>query len=458
MSVRFKDIVTSIRTFSSKMAPKYLRTTAFECGVCSEEKPAGSQHVLAAGTDPICKQCFLSELKPRFQAAIDSEDRWPVTWGSVDLQPDDFPEFTAAFKMLWAQRERLYKTPKAERVYCRHVYWIKAGNRKQIVQEAEFVKRRREGKKTGHCDKFLGFAKESKGTVLKCKECQGSTCGTCGSAVFYDDFHKQHEHDCDPANLSKEPDIDASLIQGLDYQICPNEACRTRYASDGGCNAMTCKCRTCFCFICGQKAHHDSDHWSQGMACPRWGQPGTRKAQQDPVERPLEVPPHLLEAEAKLRAEADEVPDGPHSEHLRQLRTDQAVCYSILGNALAREKRAAEKRGDGNARIYWESKFVEPLSLLMNSMIDGLSDLQKNVCGTDDETETQSTMDPIEEAMYQADLIAQRQSDIEHSSSWLRKERPAVFDLYPELGPLLARYTSSTPQASSSMPGFTFRA
>ena len=193
------------------------------------------------------------------------------------------------------------------------------------------------------------------------------------------------------------------------------------------------------------------------MACPRWGQPGTRKAQQDPVERPLEVPPHLLEAEAKLRAEADEVPDGLHSEHLRQLKTDQAVCYSILGNALAREKRAAEKREDGNARIYWESKFVEPLSLLMNSMIDGLSDLQKNVCGTD-ETETQSTMDPIEEAIYQVDRIAQRQSDIEHSSSWLRKERPAVFDLYPELGPLLARYTSSTPQVSSSMPGFTFRA
>ncbi|TKA37754.1 hypothetical protein B0A54_09756 [Friedmanniomyces endolithicus] len=81
---------------------------------------------------------------------------------------------------------------------------------------------------------------------------------------------------------SRERDFEGA-IRGLDYQLCPNEACGCPVYLGEACNHMTCQhhsCHTQFCFICGDVAHI-ANHWAIGMACPRYGRPGTVTAIHD---------------------------------------------------------------------------------------------------------------------------------------------------------------------------------
>ncbi|KAK5112838.1 hypothetical protein LTR85_011065 [Meristemomyces frigidus] len=70
----------------------------------------------------------------------------------------------------------------------------------------------------------------------------------------------------------------AGLERGKHWQFCPKEGCRRRVELSEACNHIVCGfCDTGFCFICGEKADEDSDHWIPG-GCPRYGQPDSPTA------------------------------------------------------------------------------------------------------------------------------------------------------------------------------------
>ena len=51
------------------------------------------------------------------------------------------------------------------------------------------------------------------------------------------------------------------MVRGKEYRKCPG--CDMAVVLGDGCNTIICARNSCqqhFCFICGEKAHHDSDH------------------------------------------------------------------------------------------------------------------------------------------------------------------------------------------------------
>ncbi|TKA83598.1 hypothetical protein B0A55_00406 [Friedmanniomyces simplex] len=318
--------------------PRYQTDKAFECGICAYDKEEGEPYVSAAGS-PVCKECFLSDLKPQFEAALNDEEDYPVPWAKADLQPSDFPTFDDDFLARWEARVKMYKTPKNERVCCQQLYHDVAGAKKACTS-AVYERLRRDDVETGQCLNFLGVAKETKGTILTCPSCDGSSCGTCGFPL--DPSGETQEHKCDPSKLGAEPDIDKTLLRGRDFQICPGETCRRYYGLWEGCNAMICtKCRTHFCFICGERAEHDGGHWGANKPCQRWNQPGSRRAMHDEEEVPLVIEPQFPALVAQLRAQAAATRIGPNQ---RQMLLDQALCQDITGRARAERTREVEIR------------------------------------------------------------------------------------------------------------------
>ncbi|KAM0709979.1 hypothetical protein Q7P35_002341 [Cladosporium inversicolor] len=75
-------------------------------------------------------------------------------------------------------------------------------------------------------------------------------------------------------------------IRGKEFQVCPG--CSNVLTLKDGCNAMTCVCFAQFCFLCGQVALYDSDHWKKG-SCPRWGQPTSEQAMFDHADPVAEM-------------------------------------------------------------------------------------------------------------------------------------------------------------------------
>ncbi|KAK0356734.1 hypothetical protein LTR02_001484 [Friedmanniomyces endolithicus] len=307
----------------------------YVCGVCADDKEKGDPYLLAAG-DPVCKDCFFESLKPKFEAALDDEEQFPVQWGRADLSPSDFPTFNTEFLASWENRVKKYNTPLTERILCQHLYYESAEiGTKKACTSADYERRRRETEdETGQCLNFLGSSKNTKGTIVTCSSCEGSSCGSCGLA--FDPSGETHEHKCDPSRLGAEPDIDKTLIRGRDFQVCPGKTCRRYYNLWEGCNAMVCeKCRTHFCYICGDKAGHDSDHWAAGKPCPRWNQPGSRRAMQDGAQGNVVVDPWVITLVEQLRARAEAWRTGPNQS---QMLLDQAQCHMIIG--ILRAERA----------------------------------------------------------------------------------------------------------------------
>ena len=72
-------------------------------------------------------------------------------------------------------------------------------------------------------------------------------------------------------------------VRGKDFQICPG--CCNVINLKEACNHILCVCFVQFCYLCGQVATHDGDHFKEG-GCPRWGQPKSEQAmfdQPDPM-------------------------------------------------------------------------------------------------------------------------------------------------------------------------------
>jgi hypothetical protein len=135
------------------------------------------------------------------------------------------------------------------------------------------------------CQKFLGEKIQESNTTrhgqptVICQKCQRRSCLLCGGRFDHD--APQSSHRCIPI------DTDDAAFEGLkrgrDYQICPSDRCGMRIELSAACNAMTCRCGTQFCYVCGELAGDQSDHWTKKKpnGCPRYNQPGAPNAQFD---------------------------------------------------------------------------------------------------------------------------------------------------------------------------------
>jgi len=249
-----------------------LNAGTFACGFCLEEKVKRPRPINVAGDD-ICIECIDSEVKPMFSEALENENSWPVKWGGTTLKLEDLPGFSANFKMKWVIKEWEYRTPHDDRLYCRHKINPEAAF-KTPMSTQQVAKAEAEGIPLTACDKYLGSKRSTNNRFKLCPTCIGRTCAFCGDAVL------AMGRTC--AHVVAEENAFKDLVRGRDYQTCPS--CQMKVELSDGCNSMVCgrhACMTHLCFICGQGALHDSDHWRRGRPCPRWNQPGSNNAHHD---------------------------------------------------------------------------------------------------------------------------------------------------------------------------------
>lgn len=223
-----------------------------ECGICLESiNKSDEEKVRSVGHDYVCSNCA-PEVIPHFERALKSEIYFPPRWGAHEIRFEAFEDlFTPGFSLSYREKVKEYRTPVPKRVYCHH----KVSTSKDKAEgepEADF------------CNTFLGL--EGKGVSL-CPTCKGWMCMECRDIAA----PKPELHTCDDTKTEGESKAFDPATKGKEWQECPNPACAIKCGLRDGCNAMICHCGVHFCFICGEKTNHDSDHWMQGQACPRWG-------------------------------------------------------------------------------------------------------------------------------------------------------------------------------------------
>jgi hypothetical protein len=229
----------------------------FQCQLCYEDKGEPRSQVRIIDGCEVCSTCLADEVAPHFAAALHSELDYPVKWGQTILEIDDFRALVpAAVLEAWPARVREYETPVYNRVYCSHLTLgpiDRAGRRRLEV-----------------CGNFLGSTKTS--DQFQCPKCKT--------------WSKDHHLHCpctggagnQQANAAQ-PTLD-KRTRGAEWQKCPNSTCGVVVERSTGCNHFECTfCQMSFCYICGNFADADSDHWLN--VCPRYGQPGDKDASFD---------------------------------------------------------------------------------------------------------------------------------------------------------------------------------
>lgn len=247
------------------------------CTVCFDED-IDSAHTIE--NDPVCHDCVKTEIVPQFEAAIEHEHQYPVRWGDVALQVTDFAYVLGDdFVRRYRRRELEYQTPVANRIYCQHKLRAASAPAKGApaprgaplaLSQDEIDGLELFGADLVECGAMVSGRVQRSNTKLICYHCHGDVCA-CEQPLR----SPTEVHNCE-AKRKTGLDLEAEgQVRGKDFQLCPS--CKIPIGLRDGCNAMTCEpCRTQFCFICGEIAHHNSDHWKLGSSCPRWGQPGPR--------------------------------------------------------------------------------------------------------------------------------------------------------------------------------------
>ena len=225
--------------------------------------------MLVIHDDKICISCFDSGIRPQFEAALANEAEYPVVCGGKELKLKHYRYcFTRAFRHAWEAKLKEYDISPRKRLYCQGKVQSSSGSGNQEI-----------------CGKFL-TKKTKKKVVGTCRACDWKSCARCASSFIADGS----THICSAAPAEPEADTLAGLERGVDYQKCPK--CDVAVELRDGCKYMTYKldrCRTHFCFLCGEKATRESGHWSVGRDCPLYHRKGAPNAQYDGAAEPVDL-------------------------------------------------------------------------------------------------------------------------------------------------------------------------
>lgn len=197
--------------------------------------------------DPICTTC-IPQVLAQFEEALKSEINFPPKWGPEEISFESFEDlFTDDFRSAYREKVKEYTTPIPKRVYCQHKVPITSQDKTASQTETDF------------CNTFMGA---QAGGFSQCAGCTNWMCMECRETALA----PPAIHTCDATRAAAKSDNESEA-----WKNCPNPDCQIKCDLKEGCNAITCACGTCFCFICGEETGHDSDHWMEGKPCPRWG-------------------------------------------------------------------------------------------------------------------------------------------------------------------------------------------
>lgn len=240
----------------------------FKCGLCLEMKSAPPTQVRIIHGSMTCPECIHGQIVPLFRTAIAHEHLYPPSWGQREIAFDDFKHFlTSAEHDAWEAKVEEYNTPVPNRIYCTHKLQA-ATTDDGTAASAE------------RCNTFMGST-SLEGGASSCTKCRRWSCRKCGG-IF--EVPKDTETDDDSLEIDhfcKEKEADVLDEPGLEdhYQRCPEPTCGFIVELMDGCNAIDCeRCKTVFCYICGESTTHEGDHWTMGSRCPRYGKPGSPNA------------------------------------------------------------------------------------------------------------------------------------------------------------------------------------
>ena len=82
----------------------------FQCTICAEEFL--SKCSIAIYGAPVCLKCFTIDIRSLFEAALQSESRYPVKWGHREIKAEWYRFLLGEdFLRLWDAKVKEYKTP-----------------------------------------------------------------------------------------------------------------------------------------------------------------------------------------------------------------------------------------------------------------------------------------------------------------------------------------------------------
>ena len=231
----------------------------YTCTVCIEDQSEPEHLVRTIDGDPICPDCITTGILPLFEAALKNEINFPPKWGPIEIDFESFEDlFSEAFRLAYREKIWEYDTPVPTRVYCQHR--VPTTSKDKSAGDAE----------TDFCNTFMGSV-EAKGVSQCSSSPRHWMCMECRDIAS----PPPAIYTCDAAKAAAKADNESKAFdqttRGKQWQQCPNSDCERKLDLKDGCNAMTCLCGEFFCFLCGEKADHDSDHWMDGNPCPRWG-------------------------------------------------------------------------------------------------------------------------------------------------------------------------------------------
>ncbi|KAK4931067.1 hypothetical protein LTR49_002482 [Elasticomyces elasticus] len=200
------------------------------CVRCADDITETNSYV--AGSDRVCADCA-NEMLPFLHAALRFNKSYPPPIG---IRAEDFaallpPGFADEMKC----KEREYKTPVPDGVYCRNTVFA---SKESLSALNEFPYHTKPGMKKAVATSTLQSF-DTKGVE---KEKQ------------------------DALNLG-------AWVEGHEYRKCPNRDCSVLIELMDGCNHITCsECNTQFCLVCGEIVPNGNcGHWDTGKPCPRYG-------------------------------------------------------------------------------------------------------------------------------------------------------------------------------------------
>jgi len=214
----------------------------FECHICTWE--ANKNRVVTANGSCTCHAC----LENLINRVANGSDTYPlkINNSTVDLEPWSTtldPRLLEKYRSL----KQEHSIAPAQRVYCASEHFVGTKVAPSSHQGADFI------------------------AVSKCHSCEGATCMICATHLDKDASLSQiFQHGCKEKLAATERVQDAIINgseRGKTYQLCPT--CKREIHREDACNHMKCACGTEFCYVCGEPAKGNIDHWSRGV-CPKW--------------------------------------------------------------------------------------------------------------------------------------------------------------------------------------------